>query len=293
MLGNSNPFLGYCVPIAKLPNELSHRLYNKQSMAELTSKFVNFVINDMRNICKNVPAKALLPVAENLLREFPYSFGIIGEDKKPLSFEPVTLYEKLKQHQHYLNKNDMRNANSKKITKPSILKKKIRCDAGYENWLPTDTPVDDQKRLWLKNHKDDHLSAQVEEYIRETFSQQRSFLVNLESPSIAQIEEMWPHLMVPKYLQLHMNLLFGNVIDVQNNFGQVRQKINQKWIPKLRHQNQLTDDIEIFNFIAARFPKEKLKSFIVKFQVMTLFISLFYYQLIVFILLFKDGYRNK
>lgn len=217
----------YKLPVNKFSESVIFMLNRKMKLEDKDINAVlQIVVDDIRHQYKCAHTFVIRKAADILISTYPYSFGsnaMVNAD---------SLIQKMINRHNYLNKSVGKfSSTDNKSSKNNNKKVNQNLDLTDD-----DLRLYEEKRLWLKEHFNSTIEADVvDKNFNDTFAYQRLYLNNvLETPSIDDIRENWPILLKPKFLKLHYSLLFSKQMDLRKTilenivkFNKILQRANR------------------------------------------------------------------
>lgn len=221
----------------------------------LVNLIINAVIDQLRTVKTEIPSKVLKCIARKMGEKYSQIFTDFDDDGCVIGDGIYSTYRKLLDRNNYLNRQNTSQKQSLlgKLNVPLSKRKKVLdSKAGCSDWQPKKHIIDEKEiedmRLKLKNN-----IAKTKEEILEclelTYSAQRYFLnTNApKPPSILEIKDKWPHLLVQDYMFWHFEKLMSfkvtrltdKMLEKFNIF--IKVAINNKLLPGDRLASLETD----------------------------------------------------
>ncbi|CAH0559188.1 unnamed protein product [Brassicogethes aeneus] len=225
------------------------------------------IVHEMRAIKTRIPVAAFKQMANKIVTKYPATFRETDIDGVVIGDGTYFLIRKLIDRNNYLNRPHKRGWENSP-TPPKYRKKKMNSVAGCSNWEESASPSEDQSlQEKLKNIKES--DEKYYDLLEDTYSDQRIFLNNVESPPTVQdIKKNWPVLLTNSGVKWHFQKVTGvDLNTLKFSMEEKAEKIIKYGIKKKLCDSQYDenkDTEECLKFYGKYFKEDLSKSILVR-----------------------------
>lgn len=132
---NYEKWNNFSIPWDKMPSYVLAALKQGNHERKIINEVVQVIVNEMREISKNVPSKAMRILTEKLIVEYPTTFKDVDEVRIIIGDGCHSIFSKLVDRNNYLNRPHKRTADEPRIPRKKV-KAVVNSRAGCSNWQP-------------------------------------------------------------------------------------------------------------------------------------------------------------
>lgn len=213
------------IPWSRIPQSFLQLLETGvkwQNCKSAISEICHTIVHEMRSIKTKIPVMAFKHIANKIVSKYPQTFIEHDIDGVVIGDGTYFLIRKLIDRNNYLNRPHKRGWEDSNPTPLKLKKKKMNSVAGCSHWEqsaePTEDQSDQEKLKTLNETSDEYYNL-----LEKTYSDQRIFLNNIESPpSVDEIKEQWPALLQKAGAKWHFRKVTG--VDLENLKTSIEEK---------------------------------------------------------------------
>lgn len=256
---------------------------NGNKSKALVNAVINSVVDQMREIKTEISSKGFHILSRKLADKYPKIFMDRDDDDIIVGEGYFTTFKKLLDRNNYLNRQNP--SKKRSLLKVSLPQKRrsLNSKTACVNWQPEISELATKEeaecirqKLKLNQFKTEE---EIIEALNATYYEQRVLLNNSipQPPTMNEIEDKFPHLLVEKYIYWHFEKLMNFKIEMLTN--KMLKKYHKilsfgllnKLIPSLNLQqnDQESDKLKNSLKIIASYFKENLTIFLKEYEVST------------------------
>ncbi|XP_011858708.1 PREDICTED: uncharacterized protein LOC105556237 [Vollenhovia emeryi] len=205
-------WIDYKVPWDKVPLDMLKTCEEGVTNKSVITEICHIIVNDIRQIKKNVPTQVLKKIASEMILKYPKTFMDKDEDGHILGDGSCTMFHKLRERCCYLKRIESKRSAEKSGTIQSK-ERKLHVMAGCSNYenLPPHTSTSTTNE---DNCEETYDEESFQNMMERHYIEQRKFLENFQNPpSLNDIKEKFPILFQLKSIIFHFNKLTSKKLE--------------------------------------------------------------------------------
>ncbi|CAH0561700.1 unnamed protein product [Brassicogethes aeneus] len=218
-------WIDYEIPWNKVPSFIMEACEKGEVGDAMVTEIIHIIINSMKEIKANIPAKALHIVANKLVDKYPDVFKDKDHDNVTIGDGRYSIFKKLQDRNFYLPRPNKRKNDNIHQTILKNSKKQLNAKAGCPNWQPPikhdDCWTQDMKQD-LNSYINKELNQEFYKLLEKAFQHQRLYINAQKPPSLEDILAEWPILFLKETIKWHFNFL------TKSNFDKLRLDLESK-----------------------------------------------------------------
>lgn len=204
-------WIDYKIPWNKVPFDMLKMCEEGVRDKSVITEICHLIVNDVRQIKKNLPIQVLKKIAYEMILKYPETFMDKDEDGHILGDGSCTMFHKLRERCCYLKRLESKRSAEKSGT-IQAKKRKLHVMAGCSNYqdLPSPTTSTSNEDNWEETYDEESFQNIME----SRYIEQRKFLENFQNPpSLNDIKTNFPILFQLKSVIFHFNKLTSKKLD--------------------------------------------------------------------------------
>ncbi|XP_039302913.1 uncharacterized protein LOC105206844 isoform X1 [Solenopsis invicta] len=200
--------IDYKVPWNKVPTDMLKICEEGIKNKNIITEICHIIVNDIRQINKNVLTTTLKKIAFEMIQKYPETFMDKDEDGHILGDGSCSMFHKLRERCCYMKRIESKQKSTEKSKPIQSKQRKFHIMAGCSNYQ--DLHSTNAKHIRAEHYDEDSF----EKMMKDGYIQQRKFLENFqEPPSLTDIQKEFPILFKLESIIFHFNKLTGKKLE--------------------------------------------------------------------------------